>query len=151
MTEEIIEKSIGEILKETRREKNLSIKEIANYLKVKEIDIEKVESDNFDFFDKKLYLTGFLKSYAKFLKIDDKIIFQNIKKINIKSNIENKKHQLIDVSESNFSIDKIIFAKITLAAFCCLIIFLLIFKINNSANFPLEKIIYQEFNKVNIE
>ncbi len=95
------ESTISEILYQKRIELNIDINDAALYLKIKKSDIEAIENGEFENITKHLYLLGTLRSYARFLKIDQSVITKKITAINVRSNIENKKHQLINIGENN--------------------------------------------------
>lgn len=97
---ELQDKTISEILYQKRQELKIDIDEAALYLKIKKSDIEAIENGDFNNVTTHLYLLGTLRAYAKFLKIDQEIIAPKITAINVKSNVENKKHQLINIGEN---------------------------------------------------
>ena len=92
---------LGKILGQKRRDLGIEIPEASSYLKVKPRDIELLESGNFSDIARHLYFRGLVKSYAKFLKIDQQKILEIIKLLPTKSNVENTNHQLINVGEEN--------------------------------------------------
>ncbi len=92
--------SIGQILSNKRVKLKIEITEAAAFLKIKSRDIEAIENDDLSKFIKHLYVPGMLRSYAKFLKIDPRIIEEKIKLLNIQQNTHNKKHQLINIGEN---------------------------------------------------
>lgn len=94
------EPSLGEILREKRCGLKMEIAEISSYLKIKKSDIEAIEEGNLAKITKHLYIPGLIKSYGKFLKIDDKIIEKKIKNLEVKSNSDGKKHKLINIGEN---------------------------------------------------
>lgn len=94
------ETTISEILRQKRLDSNINLEDAATYLKIKKSDIEAIESGDFENITKHLYILGTLRSYAKFLKIDQEIIAKKITAITVKSNIENKKHQLLNIGEN---------------------------------------------------
>lgn len=94
-------KSIGKILHERRLESNIEISEISSYLKIKTSDISAIEDDDLNRITKHLYVPGLIRSYAKFLKIDQQVIEEKIRNLPIASNVENKKHQLLNIGENS--------------------------------------------------
>ena len=88
---------IGEFLKERRQNLKLEITDVSSYLKVKAHDIEAIENDNLAGVTKHLYVPGLIRSYARFLKLDPKVIEENIRVLPIESNVKNKKHQLLNI------------------------------------------------------
>lgn len=97
LSEEI---SIGQIFKHKRQQLKIEPAEAASYLKLKPRDIAAIENDELDKILKHIYVPGLLRSYAKFLKIDQKIIEERIKSLHIASNTSNKKHQLLNIGEN---------------------------------------------------
>ena len=63
---------IGDFLKRKREEKNLSIKVIAQHTKISITLLELLEDNNTEQLPDKAYVTGFVKSYAKTIGIDQK-------------------------------------------------------------------------------
>ncbi len=64
--------TIGEILSEARRKKQLSLKQVAEITKIRAEYLKALEEGNYSAFASEVYLKGFLKNYAKFLEIDPK-------------------------------------------------------------------------------
>lgn len=94
---QLTEISLGKILAEKRQNLKMEISEISSYLRIKPNDILAIENDEIGAIAKGLYVQGLITSYAKFLKIDQKIIEEKIKFLPIKSNVENKKHLLLNI------------------------------------------------------
>ena len=92
--------SLGQIIKEKRQELQIEIPAICAYLKVKANDVEAIENDDLENVTKHIYVLGLIRSYAKFLKIEPKIIEEKIKLLSLKSNVDNKKHLLINIGEN---------------------------------------------------
>ena len=99
-TPDLTEMSIYQILLNKRQELSLEAEDVATYLKIKLRDVEAIESGNLDKMSGRLYVPGLIRSYGKFLKIDGKLIEQKIKLLPIESNVNNKKHQLINIGEN---------------------------------------------------
>lgn len=66
--------SVGEILKEQRLKKQLTLEQVEKDLRIRKKYLEKIENNNWDF-TSKTYLTGILKNYARYLELDEKKIF----------------------------------------------------------------------------
>jgi cytoskeletal protein RodZ len=98
--------AIGELLKQRRQELKITILEVSAKLKVKPHDIEEIENNSGKSMKSKLYLTGFIRSYGKLLKIDQLEIEEKIKSLKIKSNTSNKKHRLLNVGQDQLMPDK---------------------------------------------
>jgi len=67
--------TIGERLEEARKRKGISIREAAEATKIRSEYLHKFESSTFDLNLPEIYVRGFLRSYAQYLKLNaDKII-----------------------------------------------------------------------------
>lgn len=67
--------TIGEILIRERKDRNLTLEEIEKKTKIRKKNLEAIESNNWKKFPSKTYIIGVIKSYAKFLNLDeDKLI-----------------------------------------------------------------------------
>ncbi|MCL6448506.1 MAG: DUF4115 domain-containing protein [Armatimonadetes bacterium] len=58
---------IGETFKQARKERGLSLEEIAEKTKIRRRYLEAIEEENFGLLPGRVYVKGFLRSYAKFL------------------------------------------------------------------------------------
>ena len=65
----IEQKTIGSLLRDRRREKGLTIEQIAETTKIRSEYLSALENSLYDTFPSEVYLKGFLKNYAKFLGI----------------------------------------------------------------------------------
>lgn len=63
-------RTIGNLLKERRKERKLNIGQIAEITKIRREYLEAIEESNYDIFPSEVYLKGFLKNYAKFLGVN---------------------------------------------------------------------------------
>lgn len=64
----------GRVLKARRNEIGLSLQQISDEIKIKREYLENIEKDDFDSFESKVFLNGFIKNYADFLGLDvDKV------------------------------------------------------------------------------
>ena len=70
---------IGENLKDTRVKKNYKLSYISKQLNVSSDILSLIEDDNFPDYIDPVYLIGHIKSYAKFLDLDEKKIIENFK------------------------------------------------------------------------
>ena len=70
---------IGEHLKNTRNKKNLKLSYIANELKISFDILNLIEEDNFPNYIDSVYLIGHIRSYARFLDLNEKEIIENFK------------------------------------------------------------------------
>lgn len=66
----ISQKSIGEILKEKRKEKSLSLEEVKEKTKIPLRHLTALENNDYDFFEGEIYFLNFLKRYSLFLNLD---------------------------------------------------------------------------------
>jgi len=64
--------TVGEILKNQRLKKDLSLKEISKQIKVKEDYLRALESNQWSIFPSKVYIEGVIKSYSSFLGLNYK-------------------------------------------------------------------------------
>ncbi|MEI7579926.1 MAG: helix-turn-helix domain-containing protein [bacterium] len=64
-------RTIGTLLKERRKERGLSIEEVAQITKIRGRYLEALEDSNYSIFPSEVYIKGFLKNYAKLLKINE--------------------------------------------------------------------------------
>jgi len=62
----------GEILKNQRVKKNLSLTDISKQIKIKEKYIYALENNNWDFFESRVYIEGLIKTYSRFLGLNYK-------------------------------------------------------------------------------
>ncbi len=66
--------SPGKILKKEREMRNISLERICSFTKIKEHHIEAIEEGRYELLPHTLYVKGYLKSYAKYLALDEKDI-----------------------------------------------------------------------------
>lgn len=143
------ELSIGQILKQSREEMQISIAEISKTLKIKERDLLALEQDQISLIASHLYIPGFIKSYARILKIDSNLINKKVKELNIDSNINNKKHRLVNINKKDIHSPnrETFFNAILIFA----VFYLLLFFIHQyqSKELITTQVIINEFNKIN--
>ncbi len=112
--------TIGQKLQEARKKRSLSLKDASDYLKIKLDFLSHFENDRFDFNLPEVYMYGFLKLYANYLKMDVKAItaqYSELKQLHPQGTYQkesreslgrmqfNKKPQLIDDRlSSNFKV-----------------------------------------------
>ena len=65
-------KSLGDILRETRLNLGLTLEEVARQTRIKKNFLEKLEANDWVNLPPQTYLAGFVKSYAKVLRLDEK-------------------------------------------------------------------------------
>ncbi len=67
--------TIGERLEDARKRKGISLREAAEAIKIRSDFLSKIEQNQFDFDLPEIYKRGFIKNYARYLKLDpDKIV-----------------------------------------------------------------------------
>lgn len=89
--------NLGEILKARREELKITIEEVSRNLKVKTRNIIDLEENSPNLNAGNIYLSGFVKSYAKMLKIKDETIEEYLKNLTDNCITKNKKHQLVNL------------------------------------------------------
>lgn len=97
----IIEVTLGGILKKKREEMRMEITDISSHLRAKVEDIIAIEEDRTSEITSHIYVPGLIGSYAKFLLLDKKLIEEQIRLLRLKSNVENKKHILVNIGEDD--------------------------------------------------
>jgi transcriptional regulator with XRE-family HTH domain len=73
---ENMKNGFGDLLKQAREAKGYKYSEIHKILKMDESYLKALEEENFDFFEKIIYMKLFLRTYAKFLKIEEAKIME---------------------------------------------------------------------------
>ena len=68
--EKVSDVSLGNILENARKKKKLEIDEISELLRIKSIYLEALEKGHYYVFPARSYAIGFLRNYAKFLKLN---------------------------------------------------------------------------------
>jgi cytoskeletal protein RodZ len=146
MTESNDKISFGEILRSKREDLKIEIAEVSAHLRVKQSDIEAIEKNLFHKITKHIYGPGLIRTYAKFLKLDSRIIEEQIKLLPFGSNVENKEHVLINLEEDDdLSPSKIVFLNALAASILLISLFFLIynFREKKSDLLPNSKLISQ--------
>lgn len=67
---------VGDILKEKREEKGVSIKQASKELRIREKFLNAMEESNYDVFDSEVYIKGFLRNYSNFLGLNSERIIR---------------------------------------------------------------------------
>ncbi len=75
------EKSIGELLKDTREQKNITIEQVVQDTHISRRLIAAMEEERFNEFAGDTYLMGFLKNYANYLGIDGPQLVQRYRNL----------------------------------------------------------------------
>ena len=100
ITHDFEQLTLGELLRINRENLNIKIEEIANFLKVRISDIALLENNDIEKIAKNIYIPGLIKSYGKHLKISTKIIDAKIQELSLRSNVEVKKHTLLNIGDN---------------------------------------------------
>ncbi len=142
---------IGNLLKEKRLFLKMEISEISSYLKVKNADILAIEEAKLMEVSKHSYALGLIRSYAKLLKIDPKIIEEKIKLLPITSNTSNTEHQLINIGENtDLSPDKdSVFNFLLVSILLLLILFSLFNSYETKSGLIIDQEIVSKLEKIN--
>jgi len=88
-------KPIGQLLRETRESKNISIKQISNAIKIRESLIEALEKGEYSSFTSDMHLKSFLRSYASYLGLnEDRVmaIYRRDRQIKVKEDSDSNSH-----------------------------------------------------------
>ena len=145
MSNEVNNDTIGSTLKRKREELHLEIDNVSKRLNLKSDVIRDLEEENWHLINKNLYLVGLILSYSKLLMIDSVIIDEKIKSLAIKSNTENKQHQLVNIGENtDLTPDKDLFYT---SIFACLFLIIISFVFFNIKINEKNSINYQELFK----
>lgn len=83
--------SIGERLEEARKRKGISLREAAEATKIRSDFLGNIEQNKFDFELPEIYKRGFLKNYARYLKLDPENILTDYSAFLISKSRNNKK------------------------------------------------------------
>ncbi len=131
--DKIKKKTIGKIFQRERRKLKLDLDSVSKKLNLKKDIIKALEEENWHLINKNLYLTGLILSYGKILMIDQKTLEQEIQELNIQSNTQNKKHQLVNIGEENDLMpDKNLFHMSIIASSFLILVSLIFFNVNMS-------------------
>lgn len=66
--------SVGKLLRDAREKKKISLRDVEKQIKVREQFIRALEEDKWYSFTSRIYVTGILKNYARFLELDERKI-----------------------------------------------------------------------------
>jgi len=87
----------GEILKNQRVKKNLSLTDVSKQIKIKDKYLFALENNDWRFFESKVYIEGLIKTYSRFLGLSYKKVlpffyrdYEGEEKINFKKRISDK-------------------------------------------------------------
>lgn len=94
---------LGELLKETRKEKNVTLIEAEKATKIRTAYLEALENDEFHLIPGRIYIIGFLKSYAKYLGLNGEDIVQ-MYKFHYSEDKQEESEELVEHREIHFPI-----------------------------------------------
>ncbi len=142
--------SLGELLKKSREALNIKIQEVSSFLKVRPSEIKLLENNDIEKIAKSIYIPGLVKSYGKYLNINTKIINEKIQELSLRSNVEVKKHTLINIGkDQELSPSKEIFFNIAIFCTILFIFFSIFFSLENKNELINTKNIIFEIEKIN--
>ena len=96
-------KDIGLFLKEKREEKDISLEEIEEILKIRKKYLTAIEEGNFNILPGETYILGYLRNYCKYLNISDEKIKDIIKTY---KGIEKQQEEIAVKREEKLSLRK---------------------------------------------
>jgi cytoskeletal protein RodZ len=91
--------TLGSIYRQKRIENKIDIAKASTFLKVRQFDLNAIENEEINKISKNIYAPGLIRSYGKFLKIDETLIEEKIREFSFRSNTDNKKHILVNIGE----------------------------------------------------
>jgi cytoskeletal protein RodZ len=142
--------TLGELLRLSREKAEIDIIEVANFLKVRSSDIKLLEDNDIEKIAKNIYIPGLIKSYGKYLKINTKIINEKIQELSLRSNIDVKKHMLLNVGDSkNLSPSKEIFFNSLVASIILFLFFIIFFSLEQKNDLINTENIISDIQKIN--
>jgi len=113
--------TLGEKLKKLRGDKRISLGDVSRYTKIQVAYLEYLEEGDYDSLPADVYVRGFLRSYADFLGVDERILIRLYdKEKGIKKNLDKEKisglkeKKPIDISSFVFTPQKIIVSGVVL-------------------------------------
>lgn len=86
----------GYILKKTREQNGLSLKQVAVAIKINAAVIENIEKENFDQLPKPVFTRGFVRTYCKYLDLDEEEI---LKKFDDQTNFTNNTAKRAEIED----------------------------------------------------
>lgn len=63
--------AVAEQLRQARLAQGLTVHQVADYTKIRTDHIEALDEGNYDVFSAQIYIRGFVRSYARLLKLDE--------------------------------------------------------------------------------
>jgi cytoskeletal protein RodZ len=96
-------KTLGTLLIEKRKEKGLELKDVSQIIKIRSTYLSALEEGHYEVFSSEVYLTGFLKNYAKFLGIDSEKIMAMYRRENERKNTDSNMNMITKLKKNNFN------------------------------------------------
>lgn len=85
--------TIGERLEEARKRKGISIREASETTKIRSDYLQKFESNTFEIGLPDIYVRGFLRTYAHYLKLNSEKLLTDYASLGYSENREQRRHQ----------------------------------------------------------
>ena len=76
--ENVSASTVGELLRKTREGRKLSLDEVNKHTKISIETLRSLEQDDIETFESEAYLKGFIKNYARFLKLDMDVVMMTL-------------------------------------------------------------------------
>lgn len=70
---------LGDLLRETRKQKNLSLEDVEKGTNIRKLYIKSIEDGNYEKLPGEVFLKGFIKTYGKFLGLDSQQLINQYK------------------------------------------------------------------------
>ena len=67
---------LGDILRKERERQNLTVKDVERDTSIRGLYISAIENGEYDLLPGEVYLKGFIRSYAEYLKLDGAALLQ---------------------------------------------------------------------------
>ncbi len=64
--------TVGEILRSTREKQGINLPDVEKQIKVRAKFLQAIEENKWDFFSSKIYISGIIKNYSDYLRLDSK-------------------------------------------------------------------------------
>ena len=70
---------LGDLLRETREQKNLSLEDVEQGTNIRKLYIKAIEDGNYEKLPGEVFLKGFIKTYGKFLGLNSQELIEQYK------------------------------------------------------------------------
>lgn len=94
--------SLGQLFKQTRLQKNLTYDDIYKSINISPTVIENLENDDFSHRSATSFTKGYIRSYAKFLQIEENIYIPLLKQCSFNNDPELKANPLHPLEDESF-------------------------------------------------